>query len=71
MKYLILALLLVGCATKKPKVVEPKVTPIAPKTRTEKAQENIMRCVDRYIDRDAGIKIHEAFEVCKGIYKRN
>ena len=60
MKYLLLGLLLIGCATKKKPIPKPPETP--------NRKERLMKCVDRYLDKDVPIK--EAFETCKGIYKR-
>lgn len=62
MKYVLVMLLLVGCA--RTKVVEEKK--VEPKKINR--HERLLKCVDRYIDKDVVIK--EAFEVCKGIYKR-
>ena len=66
MKYLLIALLLVGCATR-PK--SPKKEPVIKRDTGNRKHDRLLNCVDRYLEQD--IKIHEAFEVCKGIYKRS
>lgn len=64
MKYLLLAFLLIGCASRKPKE-EVKPTRSAIK---QTRQDKLVACVDRYLEKDVIIK--EAYEVCQGIYKR-
>ncbi len=60
MKYLIIALLFVGCASKE--VKEIQITPKMTK------QTKLLNCVDRYLEKD--VRIADAFTVCKGIYER-
>ena len=64
MRYLLILLLFVGCAGK------PKKPPVekAPAPKFKERHERLLNCVDRYLEQD--VKIHEAFEVCKGIFKR-
>lgn len=69
MKYLIMILLFVGCASKKVKVI-PKA-PVAQKPKKIikiGRHDKLLNCVDKYLDKD--VRIAEAFTVCKGIYER-
>lgn len=69
MKYLIMTLLFVGCASKKVKE-PPKKAPVVQKPKIIKIgrHDRLLNCVDKYLDKD--VRIAEAFTVCKGIYER-